>query len=419
MQKYKDCLLIGLLVALCLGAAVVGELSRVTPLDPTCATKFGVFEPGSDITKPLQWALDHQHEHGRPIVIPAGEWHISETIRTPYRSGCQLLGVGAGLPPKAQGHLVGSRTVLIWAGEPGGTMIRVTGAYQEIGNFTLLGQEPLKANAPRASIGLLVDYDKQSDANPTGDIGLGVGKHQFRRLRGEQLDHVVQVGTTEWTPNCDNLSFDWIEGRACESVYHAVNAMGMDIEIGRLRVYYGAKYGVLADGGGQLHVRGGLVTHGSTLLKVRRVDLISTDKDGKRRNGGPAVGKNNGFFSFANMKLDAQAEDGVMLVDSECPGQVRVLISGGIQASADRYQGQIAQLAPGNFLHLSDFTPGIPAGSITGTADGRSVPAALLTACRVYHDPSKCFGGAVRGRVRDCTDYDGRWIPDFDSEADE
>ncbi|MCO6043200.1 hypothetical protein NG895_04720 [Aeoliella sp. ICT_H6.2] len=346
-------------------------------------TPLGVVQPGGDITEALQWACDHAHEFQQPIVIPAGEFLISDTITTPYRAGFTLLGSGASHGIEHP-RLRGVYTHLRWAGDEGGVMIRHQAGFARVGNFLLDGRG-------KAAIGLLVSGAAK---------GLGTSKTIFEPIVGEGFDHLVQIGKTQNTPNCDNMQFRWLEGKECKSsVLHMVNKMGMDIVVNHLRNYNpgSEQVGLLVDGGGQLWVQSSLTTSPGTLVKF---------------NKDAGVGSHNGFYRFSQTKVDAQARDGFTLVDSDCPNQIRLLFDGGINSS----DGMRIKLLGSNFLHLTDFSSHYT--SITGkTHRGWGTPAVLVEACRCWDNPAEKITGNVNLRMRDCTDWRSQWLDDFDSQA--
>ncbi|WP_425395874.1 hypothetical protein [Aeoliella sp.] len=353
-------------------------------LNVCTATPHGTIQPGGDITAALQWACSHAEEHQQPVAIPAGKWLISETITLPARSGFTLLGSGWGSPDANRSHS-GVRTVLKWTGEEGGTMIRHISRDVQIGNFTLDGNG-------KAAIGLLFDKEGR---------GIGTGKTIIEPLYCTRMKHGVQIGANEGTGNADTLQFRWLEGQeVSESVLHMVNKMGMSITVEFLQNVSNGKtnqVGVLVDGGGMLWVQSSLTTHRGTLLKI---------------NKDAATGKNNGFFRFSNTKADAQAKDGFTLVDSVCLSQIRLLFDGGINSS----DAMRIKLAGSNFLHLSDFSSRFT--SITGKSHRAwGTPAVLLDACRCWNDPKQALQGDVNLRMRDCTNWQSKWLENFDSQT--
>lgn len=346
----------------------------VTPLNPCVDTPLGVISPGRDITAALQWSLDKQHQHGRPIVIPAGLWKISRTVRTPYRLGWHLVGSGAGYHPNLDHPLVGRITVLEWAGEAGGTMFELTGANAVFGNFGLHGSG--------TGVGIQVNYNRSQDA------GLGVGKMQFEKLHLEGFEDGIRVGTDRGTPNCDELHFAWIDGRRCTNIYHGLNAMGMGVVIRHFRNYGGNTNGILMDGGGQFWLQSSLTTAPSTLLKINDT-------------GGKGVGKNNGFFRLSGTKVDRQAGNDFMLIDCEEPYLLRFLVDGGTQ-SFDRFSGDFVRLSGENHLTVRDFTSTF--GRLVGE---QGEPTVLLDSCVVWGQRPKTEGVSLR--LRDCVGSDGTW----------
>lgn len=347
-------------------------------------TPLGTIKRGGDITQALQWACDHVHEHRQAVFIPAGEWVLSDTVTTPYRSGFTLLGAGI-THPRTNAVLAGTGTILKWAGEEGGIMLRDISTHARIGNFAMDGQR-------KAGVGLLVDY-------PEDKKGLGTGKSIIEPLQCFRLKYGVQVGVDNGTRNCDNLTFEWLECENCEAAYHGANVMGMDIIINRLSNYQN-KFGVLMDGGGQMWVQSSLTTNASTLLKI---------------NDTSGFGPNNAYFRFSQTKVDAQARDGFTLVDCDSAAEIRMLFDGGIQSNT-RFEGTFAKLTGSNFLHITDFSSTFNKIEVTRQS-GWGTPVVLIEACRIWgkRDLAELFAGAVNVRVVHCTRTNGTWL-DWDSQ---
>lgn len=334
---------------------------------------------GDDITAAIREAC-HNIKPGevqRALYIPAGQWEISSTITLPEVSGFTLLGAGFG-DPDTHPKNSGVRTILKWTGEEGGTMIRHISRDCLIGNFTLDGNG-------KAAIGLLFDKEGR---------GVGTGKTIIEPLFCTRMKHGVQIGANEGTGNADTLQFKWIEGKeVTESVLHMVNKMGMSLTVEMLQNISNGRtnqVGVLVDGGGMLWVQSSVTTHKGTLCKV---------------NKDAAVGKNNAFYRFSNTKADAQADGGFVLVDSDCPSQIRILIDGGINSS----DAMAIKLTGSNFLHMQGFSSRFT--SIEGTSNRAwGTPAVLLDACRCWNDPKEAIKGDVNLRMRDCTNWQSKWL---------
>lgn len=345
---------------------------------------------GTDITAELQAALDTQHRSGQAIRLPAGDYFISKTIRSPFRYGWQLHGAGTTRPPETHIKHRGRGTVLIWDGPEGEPMFELTGSEGEFGHLTLLGSNPYKQDAPRASAGVVVTMPNYR--------AIGVGKIRFAPLWVESCQYAVQCGESEGMLGCDNLYFHWLEVRKCEAAYRGMNLMGMDIVINHLR-NYGCDVGVLMSGGGHLHVRSSLTTHpNSTMLHI-------LDSQG--------VAKNNGRYRFSQTKIDAQASPTFQFVKSENRGQVRIWVDGGIHGNGDKFKGTFAELRGRNSLRVDAFD------SSFGTIKGRKVrewsPSVLLNGCRIWTGkPENIFAGDLKARVRDCDDWKGDFHEDLD-----
>lgn len=349
-------------------------------------TPLGRIAPGGDITKALQWALAKAHDHQQAIVIPAGNYQLSEMVSSEFRSGLTLLGTGIG-SITANDQLRGVRTVIEWAGPKDGTAIRFIGSGGRIGNFCIDGKGKL-------GIGLLID-------KPLDLRGLNVGKTIFEPLKIDKTTFAVQNGANAKADNCDNLTFTWLEGSHCRALYHGVNEQGMDIVIQRL-VNQQNQYGVEMDGGGHLWVQTSLTTHAGTLLKINR---------------GSGNGPNNAFYRFSHIKVDNQAVNGFCAVDCESPSEIRILLDGGIQANTE-FVGTFAKLYGSNFLHITDFSSTFY--KIIGRRHpGWGKPSVLLEACRIWgmiqdengqwiqRPVDQLFEGDLNARVVSCTRQKG------------
>ncbi|WP_442483604.1 hypothetical protein [Aeoliella sp. SH292] len=343
-------------------------------IDITTSTPEGRLRPGADVTAALQWAIDNVHLSKQPLLLPAGEWRISKTIRTNFKSGLTLVGSGVGLPidddKPGAARFVGARTLIRWAGKPGGTMFEVTGSDVTIGDFVLQGDRSGKSK------GIVILKSEN---------GIGVGNILFRSLSAFDLETAVQCGTTREMHNCDNLRFEWFRVERCKRGYHGVNTMGMNIHFDQLNA--GAMPAVIEmDGGGKLTVAKSVIVGPCTLLKV---------------NGGGGVGKNNGYFRLSNTELDAQAGSGFTLIDCAEPEPIEFYCDGGIQAQMDTYQGTFARLSGGNHLTLCGWDSSFR--NITGTRDvtyGR--PTVMIRDSRIWGKVDSIWQGAINARWRDC-----------------
>lgn len=400
LGRFTSCTCLAVCAALCFAADPFGTSRAVaqSPLESfsldqppelhlnVCAdTPLGRIKRGGDITKALQWSLDHAHEHQQVLQIPAGRWGISETITTPYRSGLVLHGAGV-IDAKANQAHAGMGSVLEWRGDQQGVMIRYRGTDGDVGNFTLDGRG-------KAEVGLLVE-------RPNDAQGLGTGKTLFRPLWVHGLKYGLQFGTHTEGLNCDECEFELVHGEKCQAVFRSVTKQAMGIKINRLRNYYNP-VGILAEGGGHWIVENSLTVHPSTLLRIP--------------NSKQGFGPNNAFFRLSNTKVDAQAANGFTLVDCDDPAEIRILADGGIH-SGTSFDGTFAKLTGSNFLHVTDFSSTFYRIEAKRHG-GWGTPAVLLEACRIWgeRDVSQLFTGQVNARVVNCTRTNGTWL-DWDSQ---
>lgn len=320
---------------------------------------------GANITAALQLALNNAHVHKKPIIIRAGEWVISSTVTTPFKSGLTLLGAGAGNDvgsPQSGSQFWGARTLLQYTGASGTAMLEVRGSDAIIGNFAIQG----------AGVGTTKGIVVTKPEN-----GIGTGTILFKPLSITDMLTAVQCGTTLNMANCDNLRFEWLRVGDCTRGYHGINTMGMDIIFHQLNT--GGNIGIEIDGGGDIWVQNSVVAGSCTLLQI---------------NDGDGVGKNNGRFRLSNTKVDAQAGNGFKLVKCSEPSPVAIFADGGMHSQPDVFAGTFAELTGANFLTLENWTSNFY--HVTGTADvtyGR--PAVLIRSCRHYGSTANIPYGAL------------------------
>lgn len=289
----------------------------------------GRHSEGDDITVSLQRALDKQHEHKLPIVIPCGKYYISSTITMPYAIGGMLLGSGYGAP----GDTTGAVTDLRWNGSADGTMFNLRGSHITMGNFaisaTAAGDERYR-DGNGAKIGILV-------SKPS--TGIGTGQSVFLPIEAQGFKYAVEVGTSAGMHNCDDLHFHRLRAINCEAAYHGVNLQGMGIRIDNLVMYeFDAtepRMGLFMEGGGDIHVEYALSFGGPLLV----VDSSSS---------ATAVGRNNGIFVFNTIKIDSDGGSDFQLCDIDCQSLVRVVVNSGIQS----YDGDVNDETPDNFINI-------------------------------------------------------------------
>ncbi len=353
----------------------------VRPLDVTRDTPEGVIRPGEDITAALKWACDNAAAKGVRWAIPADDYLLSDEIRLPKIQGFELLGAGIG-NPDTKGDLRGVRTVLKYVGDkPIQAMLHLAGTHQRIGNFTLDGQG-------KARRGLLVDR--------TGE-GLGTGKSIIEPLRLHRFEYGVQNGGHQGDESCDNMRYRKLIGDGCGTIYHNVNAQGMDNVIEYLHNYRDNDIAVEVSGGGHLWVMQSLTTRPSTLLKV--------NKDAK-------VGWQNGDYRFSHTKIDGGIDGTVILVDCECHKQAHILFDGGINAAKDCR----INLVGATYLHITDFRSHYT--SIECKSHPWGTPFVLVEAAMCLNNPADKITGDYVFRMRDCVNDKNRPWPDVTAETE-
>lgn len=380
---------------------VLMSAASASTFDPTTETPLGTFKPNDDITAAVQWAVDHQHEFQKKIVIPGGRWEISKTIEMPYRIGSALLGVGVTHPPIINDNAQGLGTVLCWRGEPGGVMIRYTGTAGEIGDFTLLGVSlDQKRDGPRAGVGLLID-------NPPEKQGIGTGFAIVRPLWIESCDYGVQMAATRKTANCDNVIFEKLRVHWAKAAYRSCGEQVVDITIQHL-IYWHCDYGCLIENGGSLHVQRSMTGPGvKAMLRLPNVEPGS-------KPSWPGTGKYNGHLQFSNAKIDSRTGTEFCYVDSDNPNQVQITFDGE-QYSEDKAKGVQARICGQNMLlfdhHASTFDRIV--GTKTKNWDGADlIPAVTIRDCRVWGG-GPVLEGDLQVRMSGCYNERNEPYPDI------
>jgi len=150
------------------------------------------------------------------VLIPAGTYRITKTLQF------KRLQRGGSLPRDRTIRGEGSRTILVWDGEDGGTMLRAFGMghcqFTSLWFMGQTGQRRLKDRMDRAGILFLVE------AGPgTGNMINHISFCQFT-----QADVGLQMGTSEQFPTNSDISFEHINVQGLGKVFYAMNNQAVD-----------------------------------------------------------------------------------------------------------------------------------------------------------------------------------------------
>ena len=212
-------------------AAILLELSLATAtggqsLNVCHDTPLGDFPPGSDITAPLQWAIDNQGKgEGFRPVIPRGKYTYSRTLRIPPGEGGYLGGMGRASHSLANARLV---TLLKWTGPQDAPSLVYRGDNWHIENLAFVGRgvTDMRKQARRPAVGMLVTMQRGDPATTA--------------LRATNVawwgwETGVQNGENARTSNCDMHVFTDCVFGDCDIGYRNVNHMGMHLTFVRPR----------------------------------------------------------------------------------------------------------------------------------------------------------------------------------------
>ncbi|MCF7854065.1 MAG: glycoside hydrolase family 55 protein [Candidatus Pacebacteria bacterium] len=259
---------------------------------------------GNDISTDDTEAIQRlfSEKHGKLILFPGKDYHISETITIPKRIGCHVMGAGFHSGGKIRrGHgLMGNLSRLVWIGSSDAPMVVYHGSGLIWNGVELCGRPPEQETAKKAKIGFLVAKSGK---------GIGTGKMWFPALSINNCETGFQAGTHERMHNCDNLIFGYLALSNCTYGFRTRNHMAMDIHFSFVKAGGTMDTLFYFERGGAMHVNG-LGLHSANIGTMLRIGW---------------VGRNNGFFSLNNVKIDAVARN-LKLIDMEqpCPAVITV-----------------------------------------------------------------------------------------------
>lgn len=335
--------------------------------------------PGSDIADAVELAIKNGYE----IEIGEGVWQLSRPLTFWYKTGFMFVGEGM-TSPTANNFHTGHATRIIYTGPAAEFGLCFRGAHGIIGNFIF--------EDPNAALKTAILFTR-----PDGSQGIGSGKHRCLPMSFLNCQTGVQMGEHVETHNCDNCSFEWLEGDKCGSIYRSVTKQAMDNRIAHL-VVRKCNRGVVMEGG-NLVVHQGLVNQPNTTL------CYCPPSKG--------MGPNNGQIVFNNLKIDTQALPGLQLVESENPSMIQFQFNGG--QMPPRFEGTLFSLVGANSLTCRGFRSSY--ATITGKSDrGWGTPTILIesTMLLTWDDPATWFDGDYHAQVARCWTSTGKRV-DWDS----
>lgn len=290
---------------------------------------------GENATSVIQRGLDSQHQHGLPVLIPAGRFLISETLRIPFKVGGALWGVAAGAPILPGHAHEGSMSRLVWVGPTDVPMIHVQGSeFHFAGGLALFGR-PEKSEAPRCTVGILVSKPKR---------GIGTGKMVADNLSLHGFETAIRCGLSAGEHNNDFLTFHRLSIEYCDVGYQLVNSQSMGHSVQNLLVR-GTPVMFDVYGGGIIYLRNALCFD-TTLLR------LSKNSPAKY-----SPGANNATFVLDQIKVDTHAGGKFKLVEMRDPLSAQIISNVG-HLSPNSYSqqgGVLAELRGAATLTLRDW----------------------------------------------------------------
>ncbi len=393
MRRLSITLLVTLVFAELAAAQSRRALPRAT-LNVCHDTPYGDFKRESDITKPLQWAIDNQHKgEGFEPYIPAGQYRYTR-LRIPPGVGYKLRGAGRG-----GAALAGMRnmTILKHVGDasPSVTCQGNTVRIEDV-CFQGRGAVDKRRGKERHGVGWL-NTMVRGQGPPTSAV-------QFRRVAFYGWETAVQNGETAKTTNCDYLVFEDLVCGDCGVGYLNKNYMGMHIEFDRM-LAPDTEVPIRFEAGGTCYVRNcGLGGRPATFLQL----------------AGRRVGDNSGGFFIDGFKIDGSINGkGSAVVEMLEPAKTQIVIEK-LTTSNPKYAangGKLAILKGATSLTVRDsYHP----GEIVCEADGVYEPHVLVDNCWLDRDEPRVSGDCALV-VRDCVRF--KWkeelgqLFDVDKEA--
>ncbi len=192
---------------------------------------FGAVGNGkADDTVAIQKAIDAASlQSGGELLIPAGNYRISKTLRIEKSSGLIIRGQGNSnwrLQSVYGRQGKNSSTTLYWCGEPGGVMFEIIGAGSGsiFKDMTLVGDDPRNNKTEAVSFentaGVLLLFHSVR--------GWGVGNWHLSDLTLQRAKVGIQMATSEGEMNSSDVYFEKIYFRQLDTGFLVKNNQGVD-----------------------------------------------------------------------------------------------------------------------------------------------------------------------------------------------
>ncbi len=386
------------------GANLAGAQFSAGPRSPylnVCHdTPLGDFPNNSDITAPLQWAIDHQREgEGFEPFIPAGTYEISKTIRIPNGRNGSLRGMGRGDNNTANAW---RQTRLVYRGDPTEPAILYQGNDWQISDLCLAGRL-VRESRDRPAIGILSTTVKRKGDpryQPTGTTQL-----HLRQVTFSGWETCFQNGDNLKTHNSDLHTITDCRFSDCNIGFHNLHNMGMEIVFTRIKQSHDCQICIQFDAGGSVYIHDASAGGGSNGRRY----LVT----------GGQVGQASGGFVIDGFKVDGSLNGTTdwQLIEAREPASTRYVVSNLTQSNTN-YQkngGVLATIQGDSQLTLRDSYR--PAKIICHEQD--QGPGRRTRRPHILVDNCWLAGGVldIEGPhslvVRDCIEW-GRWEKDDD-----
>lgn len=154
-----------------------------------------------------------------------GPTELDETMVLPNQIGGHVFGLGKLASSNPNHSHSGEGSALYWAGEDGGTMVRIEGNNGSWRGVSLHGR--VHRGEKRASIGIHVE---RPDERTTG-----TGRWTFNDMHVQDCEVGIQCGTDKMMGMCDVLTFGGLTSfDQCDVGFRVKNRMGMGFCFGRV-----------------------------------------------------------------------------------------------------------------------------------------------------------------------------------------
>jgi hypothetical protein len=189
------------------------------------------------------------------VLIPAGTYRITKTLQFAKKAGPDRY------PRDRHIRGEGSRTILMWDGEKGGTLLRAYGmGHCQFSSIWFWGQTQarrVKDTTDRAGILFLIEA--------TGGIGNMINHFSFCQFTS--ADVCIQCGTSERFPTNSDISFEHINVQGVGTFFYTMNNQAVDFLFNFVFIC-DAKTVFHFERGGNLLVNNCQATETETVLRI-------------------------------------------------------------------------------------------------------------------------------------------------------